>query len=404
MLAVGKKLVAIALLLSTAGAASAQAPGIQWGGDLEAAKSQAQSTGKLVLVHFWTPSCGPCRILDQQVFNQPTVAGPVQQNFVPVKLNANEFAATAQAFGITRVPTDVVITPTGQVVEKFVSPSSPMAYVGRMTTVAGNYANREGAKYQTAANQSPYGPAANASTSAPVNNAYANLSLGAAPAQTAPGASVANPYMAASQTAVAPQTPQASAPQASPAVATAGVGDRYASAAPAPTSVANPYMPAATAPATPPAASQPAIQPTAAQVASQPAPAVEQKLPAGAPPVGFDGYCPITMKREWKWVKGDAKWGAIHRGRTYLFAGQTERDEFLQNPDAFSPVFSGVDPVLALEQGKAVPGTRSFALEYRGHFYMFSSEETLNKFWTNAESYSSGVRQAMAGTPEKMVR
>ena len=54
--------------------------------------------------------------LDHTVFNQPGVAGAIEARFVPVKLNANENSATAQGFGITRVPTDVILTPDGQVV------------------------------------------------------------------------------------------------------------------------------------------------------------------------------------------------------------------------------------------------------------------------------------------------
>lgn len=366
-----------------------QTSGIQWGHDLDAAKAAAAASGKLVLVHFWTPECGPCRLLDKQVFNQPTVAGPIQQKFVPVKLNANEFPATAQAFGITRVPTDVIINAQGQVIQKIVSPATPMAYVGRVSQISAEHDSKGGNKYQQAAAQSPYGPT--------VNNAYASLALapGVPPRAgqqatqqpaTVPvaGASatgqVANPY------AQSQQVPTQQAAPANPAV-----GDRYASM-PAQQSVTNPY---ATQPATPP--QQPASAPaTTQQVATQ--------LPAGSPPLGFEGYCPVSMKLQTKWVKGDTKWGAIHRGRTYLFAGQSQRDAFLGSPDSFSPVLSGVDPVLAVEQGKAVEGKRKYGVDYRGQFYLFSSEETLNRFWTNPAGYSEGVRQAMSATPGRTVR
>lgn len=357
-----------------------QATGIQWGHDLDAAKAAAAASGKLVLVHFWTPECGPCRLLDKQVFNQPTVAGPIQQKFVPVKLNANEFPATAQAFGITRVPTDVVITPQGQVIQKLVSPASPMAYVGRIGQIATDFASKAEGGFQQAAVNSPYGPT--------VNKAYANLALApAAPAEPSVAKSqVNNPYLAA-------QPAAASAP---------AVGDRYA-AMPPQQPVANPYV------------KQPAAAPQQTAVAAQSAspaaaPSTEQtdpsatQLPPGSPKLGFEGFCPVSLKKQTKWVKGDTQWGAIHRGRTYLFAGKDQRDEFLASPDIYSPVLSGVDPVLAVEQGKAIDGRRKYGVDYRGQFYLFSSEETLNKFWTNPAGYSEGIRQAMTAGNGNTVR
>ena len=418
---------------------STSAMGVKWSGDLEAAKATAKASGKLLLVHFSTPSCGPCRVLDSQVFNQPTVAGPIHQKFVPVKINADQSQALAQSFGITQVPTDVIVTPQGQVVRKLVSPSSPMAYVSRMTEIAAAHASKGGAGFQLAAAQSPYVGAA--------NNAYANLDIPSsnqppaaatapvAAAQPAAPQQVNNPYMASGRygqspavgasegpTNQGPTTPrpapqvaaaQVPGAQAAPLqVAPTTTAGNLATQAPAQNSfVNNPY--AAQGAAKPQPAGQASVagavapKPSTNPAASNP-PATAQasapQLPPGSPPLGFEGYCPVTMKKSWKWARGDAKWGAIHRGRTYLFAGATQRDEFLKNPDMFSPAMSGLDPVLALEQGKQTPGLRKFALEYQNQFYLFSSEESLNKFWTNAEGYAQGVRQAMTAQPGRTVR
>ena len=73
----------------------AQQEAVHWHHDLESAKIVAKETKRLVLVHFWTPSCGPCMALDQNVFNQPGVASAIETQFVPVKLNADENSATA---------------------------------------------------------------------------------------------------------------------------------------------------------------------------------------------------------------------------------------------------------------------------------------------------------------------
>ena len=63
--------------------AFAQQEAVHWHKDLESAKVVAKQTNRLVLVHFWTPSCGPCMALNQNVFNQPGVANAIETQFVP---------------------------------------------------------------------------------------------------------------------------------------------------------------------------------------------------------------------------------------------------------------------------------------------------------------------------------
>ncbi len=91
----------------------------------------------------------------------------------------------------------------------------------------------------------------------------------------------------------------------------------------------------------------------------------------------------------------------IHRGCLYLFAGPQEQQQFWSNPDQYSPVLSGIDPVLALDNGATVRGRREYGVEYNGQVYLFSSESTRQHFENNADRYAGGVRQAMqagAGT------
>lgn len=380
-----RRILALVWTLSLATSAAAQTGqalgGLQWAPDYEGAKAAASESGKLVLLHFSTPSCQPCQLLETRVFNQPNVAGAIQQKFVPVKINANESPELAQSFGITQVPTDVIVTAEGKVVERFVSPATPMAYVGRMTEVATKFDSRSGASFQLAAAQAPY---RNQAYGGAVNPSYANLQIPPAaskPAAPAPQ-QTANPYAAGGRYS------QPESPATQPAPQTPA-GSRYGQ-------VTNQY-----AQATAPAEASPEADDSQEEHLAE---ASTPELPAGSPPLGFDGYCPVTMKRDWKWVQGDVKWGAIHRGRTYLFASQNAQQAFLENPDSFSPALSGVDPVLALETGESQPGQRKYALEYRGTFYMFAGEESLKKFWTNAEGYAQGVRQAMAGGNGTQIR
>jgi protein disulfide-isomerase len=441
--------------------AAAQQPGIRWQPDIESAKVQAQQTGRLVLVHFWTPECGPCLALDQNVFNQPGVAAAIEQRFVPVKLNANENVATASGFGIMRVPTDVILTSDGQEIAKLISPPTPAGYVAEVSQVATLYATRAGQTIGQAAVATP--------APARLNAAYAGLQVapntvpaataqlnGASPDRYAmpPAVNVAAAGSATSSSVGGAQTnpnggyvawspPPASVPagnapvgNGAPAGASSmaasapirynpyGQVDRYGNPPAANPNIGPQNMAAASQSpntyATPPSAAQmattaSAVAPTVgaahnavvAAVAPQSAasgPPDTRALPPGAPPLGFEGYCPVSMRTKWKWVPGDPRWGVMHRGRTYWFVGAAEQQQFLTDPDRFSPALSGMDPVLAFDHRQQVPGKREHSIDYDNIFYMFASEASLQQFAANPDRYAASARQAMGIPRGRLVR
>lgn len=340
----------------------AQTDSVAWRSDFQAAQAEARESGKLLLVHFWTESCGPCKVLEKRVYNQPAVAVAIDQQFVPVKINAEQAPEIARAYGVTRVPTDAVVAPDGRLVKQFVSPASPMEYIGYVSQVAAAYRTQSGGAYAAAAAAAPSpgltaaGSPGSSDRTTAINEAYASL--------------------AASRNAAPVQAPASATPQATPTT------NPYANQAA--------YSPAPSAPAQ----STPTPSPAPAQVAAEAA----VQLPPGSPPLGFDGYCPVTMKKEWKWVKGDIRYGAIHEGRTYLFASQQAQQEFLADgaAETYAPVLAGADVVAAVDQRRQADGKRDFAVEYptgSGRFYLFASQENLEKFWSAPGSYAQGAQR-----------
>ncbi|HYO23485.1 MAG TPA: thioredoxin family protein [Lacipirellulaceae bacterium] len=455
----------VAILAALGRPLLAGAEGVAWRSNLDAAKIEAAQSNRLLLLHFYTRTCAPCRVLDQNVLSQPHVGGAVERDFVPVKIDADTAPALANMFHIDHVPCEVVLTPQGNVLTKLSTPDNADAYVAQLQNLARHF------RQTTPGGQT--GPAP------PVNSAYAALPVRTAtPAMPAtPPASVAGamaPPVApqhqvnryASGPAVgAPATNGGSAPgtatvaansmPAGPAMPGNAMPTSYRNtmfAAPpvpvggpaipatapqagAPNAVATAAAPAAqTTAAAPPlaayanvgvgaaagaAAANPAITPapTAAQGAStgpnaatlataSPAAAgpaapasvqpTQQQLPPNCPPVAFDGCCPVTLKTLNAWKPGNATIGLIHRGRTYLFAGEEQRTQFWANPDAYSPVFAGYDPVLLLDKKQTVPGSRKFGFRYGDAFYLFSCAETRDQFRASPHTYAAGVRQAMA--------
>ena len=102
--------------------ASKSVPGkepIRWrsiaSGDAEAKKS-----GKPALYFFTAAWCGPCRLLEGQVFAVPEVAAQIERDFVPIQVadreretgrNSPEMLALADRYGLRGFPTLVVSRP-----------------------------------------------------------------------------------------------------------------------------------------------------------------------------------------------------------------------------------------------------------------------------------------------------
>jgi YHS domain-containing protein/thioredoxin-like negative regulator of GroEL len=379
---------------------------VSWRNNVDAAKIEASQTGKLVLLHFYTSTCGPCKMLDQNVFSQAQIGDEIERNYVPVKVNAELAPALAASYNIERVPTEIVLNAQGNVIASLSCPQNPSEYTAQLSNLADHY------------RQHTHGSRAN-SNQAPVQAAYAGLQVGQysqQPAATQPTAAqntgptiTSNPYTAAQQTNYSPVNSNA---YGNPTVA-ANYGG------------ANPTMPANAMPnsyrqgpqevqpqqaAPQQYVAQQAIQPQvtvnpaamaqnanpAGQVNTVSHMSVTRQLPPGSPPLAFEGYCPVALKSAHKWVAGDLRFGAIHRGRTFLFMGEEQRQQFLANPDAYCPVFSGMDPVLLLDDNQVVEGSRRYGFEYRGAFYLFANQQSMDRFKSQPDQYAAGVRQAMA--------
>jgi YHS domain-containing protein len=127
-------------------------------------------------------------------------------------------------------------------------------------------------------------------------------------------------------------------------------------------------------------------------------------MTAGAYPVAMEGYCPVTLAAERKWKKGQAQFGAVHRRRTFLFTSEAAQQKFLADPDRFSPVMVGYDPVKFMQTGELVDGRATYSLTYRKQVYLFTDDASLKTFWTNPSQFTEGLRQAMSRQEGRTIR
>lgn len=84
--------------------------------DLNDSNFQNETQSGVALIDFWAPWCGPCRmqgpIIDQ-------VAEKVAGKATVAKLNVDESPSTAASFGVSSIPT-LVLLKDGQAVQQFV--------------------------------------------------------------------------------------------------------------------------------------------------------------------------------------------------------------------------------------------------------------------------------------------
>lgn len=130
-----------------------------------------------------------------------------------------------------------------------------------------------------------------------------------------------------------------------------------------------------------------------ANPAANPAVQAPPTAPAAAQ-IGLQGHCPVTIAEAHKWAKGDPQYGAVHRGKTYLFASAVEQQKFLANPDKFSPVLGGNDPVVMFHEGRYIAGTPALGAMYKKRMYLFSTPAAKTEFEANPTKYEQAVSMA----------
>lgn len=492
---------------------------IPWASDIPTALRMAATRNQLVMVHFTSDACPPCRRLEKNVFSQPSFAYSLTQEFVPVKVNVSRFPQIAQHYGVRAWPTDLMLAPNGQELHRMISPQNANQYATSLRQVAWRFRSQPSETMVASLPELPWGTqssvkdAASAAAALGIGHSTSDSSprtfgttpnqgggpssLATATARQAPHASTSNtfattaqntstyaaehgvpntsggirpvsgeaaadnsvtptgytqhtiatPYAGMSVTERSPMSVEGTGPQMvlNPNATPGGIGNLSAHrSAPSmnstPTSTPshsaddpsqlivnvyahepNPQESEATTyrattptskPTTPPAPSPtPADSTTTygmvnAAASSPPASLEPSPALAQAPSepgefkLGIEGYCPVTLLEDDKWTQGDKRWGARHRGRVYLFQSAAAQQRFLSDPDKFSPVLAGFDPVSFRENQNYVEGKRQHGIRFQDQIILFSSEETLEKFTAAPPEYMTTVQQAMqqAGT------
>ncbi|MEO8494544.1 MAG: thioredoxin family protein [Planctomycetota bacterium] len=418
--------------------------GIPWITDLRQARETAERQHRLVLLHFWGENCAPCKQVERNVFNQPEFIRALTTGYIPVKINATQQPQLAEFYNIKQVPTDVIVTPEGKEVHRFSSLQDSNQYIAvldgiRAQASVGAYGPTSPSQtpvasrpQQDSASAAPYGgyapgqagqsrygqggygqspltqPPADSAQSYPQNRFTNPLDQQAAPQQQELAPRYGNPYGQQ-----APENSNTSGSRYGQPTQGDGPNDGN-QARPSTAPQANEFVRPGAAPSQV-AQGRPIQNPTYGGTATQPSqygggqlepqitipqnpapPANPPQSSGGQPQISLEGYCPVTLVHNRVWTPGDKKWGAVHEGRVYLFAGPQQQQQFLANPHVYAPLMAGYDPVRFAETGQLVPGRREFGLytDEPGPIALFADEAALERFHANSTYYFNVIRQA----------
>jgi thioredoxin-related protein len=109
--------VAIALLVPVALMLSNMALGqeIQWH-TYNDGMARGKFENKRVFIHFWAEWCAACKTMEKNTFSDPDVVAALNEDFIPVKVNADREVTTASIYRVQALPDNWFIAADGEII------------------------------------------------------------------------------------------------------------------------------------------------------------------------------------------------------------------------------------------------------------------------------------------------
>ncbi len=76
--------------------------------------ARGKSENKKIFLHFYANWCGACKIMEDKTFRNATVIAYINENFIPIKVNADREQETSRMFRVRALPDNWFIDEDGK--------------------------------------------------------------------------------------------------------------------------------------------------------------------------------------------------------------------------------------------------------------------------------------------------
>lgn len=347
---------AVALLATTSSAHAAEE--IPWSTNIEASLQQARASGKPVLMEFTASWCVYCKRMEKTTFVDPQVVQTVRQNFVAVRVDADQNKALVADLAIKGLPAILIVSPDLQIIERISGFQTPEALVPKLQNVA--------RRSSTPAQQ-------------PVMAANRN-------SRTVPAQTVAQEQR--EELAFEPITHEEARPQRRNPMQPASKPRMVTNEAPATTETATPAADET---------NQFFEQLQAEQKQAPAKPVASRKPAAGAKAASFKGHCLVSAVEDRELVQGSPRIELEYRGHALHFRSEDHKQQFLAEPARYWPMLDGSCAMTMLDDGEKVEGELEYAATFRRRIWLFSSEEKMKEFLLDPSDVVEALAEEQSG-------
>lgn len=103
----------------------AEMMGAKWYTSITEAKAAASASGRKIFVDFFATWCGPCHMLEDEVLDTPKFKDIAASKLILCRIDVDAQQDVSQQFGITAMPTQMILDPQGNVLNKLVGYGGP---------------------------------------------------------------------------------------------------------------------------------------------------------------------------------------------------------------------------------------------------------------------------------------
>jgi thioredoxin-related protein/YHS domain-containing protein len=324
---------------------------IPWSTDIESSLQRAASTGQPVLLEFTADWCVYCKRMEKTTFVDRRVVKFVNENYVAVRVDADEHKQLVADLDIKGLPAILVVSPTLQIIERIPGFQTPEALLTKLDKNSG--ANQR----QVAQN-----PAAKEATE--------EQPMAEEATEEQPMAEEATEEQAMEEEATEQET--------EPEFVTVPERETFE---PAANDTPEDEMTAEVDESTPAAEDDDFFATVSQKKISEPKTSPRRIVPGevmDAPE--FEGHCLVTAVESREIIDGSPRHQTKYRGHVLHFSSEEAKQTFLAKPNDYWPLFDGICSVAMLNDEERVMGKLEYAAFFRKRLWLFSTEESLKQF------------------------